>query len=409
MKFIFRIVKNSFFGPIIFILIYFITPLIIINIFKINFFSKEISYIVIFILLIFISEIIFSYVYKKLNAEAYEKKQKIPFKNITVEPHPNLPFILKKKFVSSVKPSKLNYPLNNEVYSMPELMTNNLGYVNGIDGGRDVLVPKPKNIFRINCIGASTTQYYLKYGSSVYSYPLELEKILKEKNKVNLEVNNCGTGGYASSDILVRFLLQNLDTNPDVVVLYHAYNDIRSYLTSNFQSDYSHSRKNLGENYFKFYLGSFLPYIPLNFINYFQNKWYPQNHRYTLVESISRGDFKIENNTDLEKGLEAYRRNLQNIITICKSNKIQIILCSFCFYLHESVKNKKIHKLYKDIVIKENIILKKLADVNQVDFVDTYNLIPKTDKNFLDTIHFTHSGMKLLAAEISKKIKIKFE
>ena len=31
---------------------------------------------------------------------------------------------------------------------MPELMTNNLGYVNGIDGGRDVLVPKPKNIFR---------------------------------------------------------------------------------------------------------------------------------------------------------------------------------------------------------------------------------------------------------------------
>ena len=81
-------------------------------------------------------------------------------------------------------------------------------------------------------------------------------------------------------------------------------------------------------------------------------------------------------------------------------------MCSFCFYLHESVKNKKIHKLYKDIVIKENIILKKLADVNQVDFVDTYNLIPKTDKNFVDTVHFTHLGMKLLAAEISKKIKI---
>ena len=108
MKFIFRIVKNSFFGPIIFVLIYFITPFIIINIFKINFFSKEISYIVVFILLIFISEINFSYFYKKLNSEAYEKKQKIPFKNIAVEPHPNLPFILKKKFASSVKPSKLN-------------------------------------------------------------------------------------------------------------------------------------------------------------------------------------------------------------------------------------------------------------------------------------------------------------
>ena len=406
MKLIFKILKNSFFGLIIFFLTYFITPLIIINIFKISSFSKETSYIVIFIILILISEIIFSYVYKKLNSEAYNKKEKIPFKSIAVEPHPNLPYIHKKKFTSSVKPSKLNYPLHNQFYSSPELKTNNLGHVNGIDGGRDVLIPKPKNIFRINCLGASTTQMYLQDDSSVYSYPLELEKILKAKNKVNLEVNNCGAGGYTSSDILVRFLLQNIDTNPDIIVLYHAYNDIRSYLTSNFQSDYSHSRKNLGENYFKFYLGSFLPYIPLNFINYLQNKWYPQNHRYTLVESISRGYFKIENNKNLENGLEAYRRNLQNIITICKSNKIKIILCSFCFYLHKSVENKKIHKIYKDIVIKENIILKELAKDNQIDFVDTYNLIPKTDKNFLDTVHFTHLGMKLLAAEISKKIKI---
>ena len=160
------------------------------------------------------------------------------------------------------------------------------------------------------------------------------------------------------------------------------------------------------QNYFKFYLGSFLPYIPLNFINYLQNKWYPQNHRYTLVESVSRGDFKIENNKNLENGLEAYRRNLQNIITICKSNKIKIILCSFCFYLHKLVENKKIYKIYKDIVIKENIILKELANDNQIDFVDAYNSIPRTDKNFLDTVHFTHLGMKLLAAEISKKIKI---
>ena len=406
MKLIFKILKNSFFGPIIFFLTYFITPLIIINIFKISSFSKETSYIAIFIILILISEIIFSYVYKKLNSEAYNKKEKIPFKSIAVEPHPNLPYIHKKKFTSSVKPSKLNYPLHNQFYSSPELKTNNLGHVNGIDGGRDVLIPKPKNIFRINCLGASATQMYLQDDSSVYSYPLELEKILKAKNKVNLEVNNCGAGGYTSSDILVRFLLQNIDTNPDIIVLYHAYNDIRSYLTSNFQSDYSHSRKNLGENYFKFYLGSFLPYIPLNFINYLQNKWYPQNHRYTLVESISRGYFKIENNKNLENGLEAYRRNLQNIITICKSNKIKIILCSFCFYLHKSVENIKIHKIYRDIVIKENIVLKELAKVNQIDFVDTYNLIPKTDKNFLDTVHFTHLGMKLLAAEISKKIKI---
>ena len=39
----------------------------------------------------------------------------------------------------------------------------------------------------------------------------------------------------------------------------------------------------------------------------------------------------------------------------------------------------KIHKIFKDIVIKENTILKELAEDNQID-LDTYNLIPKLIK-----------------------------
>ena len=73
----------------------------------------------------------------------------------------------------------------------------------------------------------------------IYSYPLELEKILKSKKNKNIEVNNCGSGGYTSSDLLVRTLLQNLDTDPDIIIFYHAYNDIKSYLTPGYSSDYS--------------------------------------------------------------------------------------------------------------------------------------------------------------------------
>ena len=231
-----------------------------------------------------------------------------------------------------------------------------------------------------------------------------MEKKLKEKHNINLEVNNCGTGGYTSSDLLVRFLLQNIDTQPDMIVLYHAYNDIRSYLTEDFQSDYQHSRKNLGESYYKFYLGSFLPYIPINFINYFQNKWFSQNHRYSLIESISTGKINLDNKINLEKGIHTYKRNLQNLIYVCKSRNIKIILCSFSFYLHNLVKNEKIHQIYQEIVLKENLVMKELAEVNDVKFVDIYNLIPKVDENFLDTIHLTPLGMEILADEISKTI-----
>ena len=58
----------------------------------------------------------------------------------------------------------------------------------------------------------------------VYSYPLELERILKKHNK-DIEVNNFTQGGYNSADLLVSFVLQNIETRPDYIIIYHAYND----------------------------------------------------------------------------------------------------------------------------------------------------------------------------------------
>ena len=81
--------------------------------------------------------------------------------------------------------------------------------MNGINGDRDVVIPKPRDIIRINCIGSSTTQNYLTINNTNYSYPLELEKILSKKFNKKIEVNNFGQGGYNSADILVRFLITN--------------------------------------------------------------------------------------------------------------------------------------------------------------------------------------------------------
>ena len=64
-----------------------------------------------------------------------------------------------------------------------------------------------------------------------------------------------------------------------------------------------------------------------------------------------------------------------------------MILCSFSFYLHDFVKNEKVHNLYKEIVIRENEIMEQLAKTNEVDFIDIYKLMPKVKENFLDTIH----------------------
>ena len=356
---------------------------------------------IIALFLIIFFEIVFRVIYSIKNRSAYKFIKKVPFKYLAVKPHPYLPFILKRKF-KTLPPEKLNYSLNRK-YISPQLKTNNYSFLNGTYGNRDIKIPKPKNLIRINCLGGSTTQNYISFNNKIFSYPLELERILKKKTKKNIEVNNCGSGGYNSADILVRLILQLIDTRPNYIILYHAYNDIRAYLTNNFETDYSHSRKNLGEVYWKFNLGSYIPDIPLHFFNYIKNKILPSNHRHSLLDVVSKGKVDIKNN--YKKGLATYERNIQSIIDICKSRKIKLFLCTFCFNLHSKVKKDLNHKLYKKIVDEENKILKKLAKENSLKLIDVANKIGKGKSNFVDTIHFSPEGMKKMATIISRSIK----
>ena len=48
------------------------------------------------------------------------------------------------------------------------------------------------------------------------------------------------------------------------------------------------------------------------------------------------------------------------IIDISVSNKIKVVLCTFCMYLYPKIKEDPLQNIYQKIVIKENEILKKL-------------------------------------------------
>ena len=136
-----------------------------------------------------------------------------------------------------------------------------------------------------------------------------------------------------------------------------------------------------------------------------KNKWLPsRNVRSALLEIVSR--WKINFDSDFSQGLKIYERNMQNIINLCLSNNINVILCTFCFYLYEKIKNESIHILYEKIVLEENKIIKKLAKKNNLKLVDCDSLIPKEDSNIVDSVHLTPKGMNLLAKSISEKINI---
>ena len=167
-------------------------------------------------------------------------------------------------------------------------------------------------------------------------------------------------------------------------------------------SDYSHSRKNLGESYWKFYISSKIFIVPLKFINYILNFWFPYNIRNSLLDVIAKG--KIDIKSDFSQGLETYQRNIQQIIDLCNAKKIKVILSTFCYYLHDSIKEDPLRILFEKIVKEENKIIKKIAKKNKLKSVDSATLIPKNNLYFLDSMHFTPEGMNLLAKNISNKI-----
>ena len=357
-------------------------------------------YLIILLIIIFL-ELIFNILYYFKNKKRYVKSKKILFSKIHYEPHPYLPFILKKKFQNSGE-VEINYPLKKKYKLIsPKLTSNNLGYYNGEYGNKDI-EKKNKEKIRVNCIGGSTTMNYLKDNETNTSYPLQLQKKLDTFDKDKFEVNNFGQGLYNSTDVLIRFLTSTIYTKPDIIVLYIGYNDIRSYLSNNFQTDYSHSRKNLHFSKLQKFL-NFIAYdFKLNFVNYILCKLTIYNIKETLTSEISKGEFHLEN--DPSKGLKIFSQNIESIISTCKNKKIRLIMSSFCHYLYSDVGDNNLHTKFGEIVKKENEILEYLAKKNDIEFVDNDNLIEKNNDLFVDTIHFSKEGMNMIAENFYKKI-----
>lgn len=348
-----------------------------------------------------LADLIFRLAYRLYCRHPYHMVPKVPFSKLYVEPHPYMPFVYKARAITQKRQIAL-YPLHQGEYWFPQAQSNNYRYFNGPGGDRDIVTPKPPGLIRINCLGASTTGNDLEYNGVIYSYPLELERILHKKFPgINLEVNNCGVGGRTTAEILIDFLLSSIDTSPDIIILYHAYNDLQPSLTPGFSSDYSHAKRSLGESYHLYRRYSKLPALPLALYNMFMNKLFLSNIRHSLHHVISKGEVDLNY---AFQGLSTYQRNIEHLINICKSNHIHLICSTYCYYLYEEVKDSLIHQKYFSGVLEENSAIRDLCRKHDIPLVDSFNLIPCDEKYFVDTIHFSPEGMTTLAEHISKSV-----
>ena len=84
---------------------------------------------------------------------------------------------------------------------------------------------KPNNTIRIACVGASTT-FCAESSKDETAWPAQLQRILNERYETNFEVVNAGVPGYMIEESLVNLRERVLPLNPDLVIVYHANNDM---------------------------------------------------------------------------------------------------------------------------------------------------------------------------------------
>jgi len=128
--------------------------------------------------------------------------------------------------------------------------TNNFGFRDD-----DVIVPKPKGLFRIVCVGGSTTE---EGDTNAMTYPNLLERKLRREFGDRVEVVNCGLSGMNSLKEWMRSA-DYLALEPDFVVYYNAANDICHTIYPQWVTQRAGSVARLLRR--------------LRFVNYYGNRW----------------------------------------------------------------------------------------------------------------------------------------
>jgi len=265
-----------------------------------------------------------------------------------------------------------------------------------------VEVPKPAGVFRILCLGGSTTEGLERRG---YANPLK--RMLSQKYpKRKIEVINAGRFFYSTQHSIIQYLFYLKDIDPDLIILFHGINDLITSFTlppfssSPFRNDYGH-----------FYGALAYVRYPKSFEEFLCKFFYADLLKPKL-KPTSFSDFKSQH---------AFRRNLETIIEIAKCRGIHLILSNqaHCYsdsndsdpgflafqrhFLVDSEHYADENSWYQGMEL-FNRITKETAEKFSVSFVDKAASFKGKRELFRESVHTTLEGTELKAHLFLEKI-----
>ncbi len=289
---------------------------------------------------------------------------------------------------------------------------NSLGF-RGEEIGRD----KPESVFRIVCLGGSTV-----YSGGVDdfhdSYPRALQTQLNERGFASAQVINAGVPGYGTLETLINFQSRTLDLAPDLIIVYHGFNDIHPRLVwppEAFRGDNSgHNGLSWSGRSPSIWEHSTLVRMlmlrfgltepqtslrrafgaPLETSRAFDFWVQMRDGRYPVgvFQTTSASQMLTQN------GAEYFERNLTSLVEVAAANEVAVVLTTFAYapsFVHET---RLATPEYQRAIGQQNTVLKSLgSNSTAATLLDMAELMPDDGQYFVDGYHFNAAGNELRA------------
>jgi lysophospholipase L1-like esterase len=284
----------------------------------------------------------------------------------------------------------------------------------------DLTYEKKPDEIRIAAIGASTTaNVALEFHEN---WPGCLEHLVQEKIPgKKIRVINAAVPGYDTSQSIPNLALRVMPFHPDVVIIYHAYNDLKA-AQPNFMPDYSHIHPTAFGYYEK-------PGVIVRGLNHsmayvrLRNKY----REYKMMsEGISNLSAAVEGrgraNAVPSEVKDVFEQHMRSLVGIARAGDAKVILSSFATlhdpradYSDETVLSSLSERKKTELIlllhftpgltregilgglVNYNEVLENVATKEKTGWVDNANLVPHDDKYFLDRVHFSREGARLMA------------
>lgn len=275
--------------------------------------------------------------------------------------------------------------------------------------GASFKLPKPPGVRRIVVLGGSTVfDLNAEEGSD---WPHLMEKFLKEKGHHQVEVINAGIPGHTSSDSLGRLYTEIWQWEPDYLMIYEAWNDIKYFNSLSYGTPLIRLVKpgNPDADPFKNYQGT------LDYVLSYSQLYMKIRNRYVAwkYQVGSEGRFKEERRDNVaDLGLAQFRLNLETFVDVSRNiHAIPILLTQGTLVSPTNTAEDRKRIVYGYVGLSHEGILQAYEKCRQVILgvarekkADVLDLLPQLQGKselFHDHDHTTPRGSEEVARSVA--------